>query len=106
MMSSFNAIVPMACVTAAALAAMAAEAFRARGERMPIGPLGLIGFVGAALSAALLWNRNQASFGLVVADNFGLAMGNLGAYPPLLAAWGPFALFLLIGEAVLIRTEE
>ncbi len=41
-----------------------------------------------------------------VADNFGLAMGNLGAYPPLLAAWGPFLLFLLIGEAVLIRTEE
>jgi lipopolysaccharide export system permease protein len=41
-----------------------------------------------------------------VADNFGLAMGNLGAYPPLLAAWGPFFLFLLIGEAVLIRTEE
>ncbi len=41
-----------------------------------------------------------------VADNFGLAMGNLGAYPPILAAWGPFALFLLIGEAVLIRTEE
>ena len=67
-----SAIVPMACVTAAALAAMAAEAFRARGERMPIGPLGLIGFIGAALSAALLWNRNQTSFGLVVADNFGL----------------------------------
>ena len=45
-------------------------------------------------------------FAYFVADNFGLAMGNLGAYPPLLAAWGPFALFLLIGEAVLIRTEE
>ncbi|WP_174273409.1 LPS export ABC transporter permease LptG [Sphingomonas bacterium] len=41
-----------------------------------------------------------------VADNFALAMGNIGAYPPLLAAWAPFALFLLIGEAVLIRTEE
>jgi lipopolysaccharide export system permease protein len=45
-------------------------------------------------------------FAYFVADNFGLAMGNLGAYPPLLAAWGPFMLFLLIGEAVLIRTEE
>ena len=45
-------------------------------------------------------------FAYFVADNFGLAMGNLGAYPPLLAAWGPFGLFLLIGEAVLIRTEE
>lgn len=41
-----------------------------------------------------------------VADNFALAMGNIGAYPPLLAAWAPFALFLLIGETVLIRTEE
>lgn len=45
-------------------------------------------------------------FAYFVADNFGLAMGNLGAYPPLLAAWGPFFLFLLIGELVLIRTEE
>lgn len=41
-----------------------------------------------------------------VADNFALAMGNLGAYPPVLAAWAPFLLFLMIGEAVLIRTEE
>lgn len=45
-------------------------------------------------------------FSYFVVDNFALAMGNLGAYPPLLAAWGPFLLFLLIGEAVLVRTEE
>jgi lipopolysaccharide export system permease protein len=45
-------------------------------------------------------------FTYFVADNFALAMGNIGAYPPLLAAWAPFVLFLLIGEAVLIRTEE
>jgi lipopolysaccharide export system permease protein len=45
-------------------------------------------------------------FAYFVADNFALAMGNFGAYPPLLAAWAPFVLFLLIGEAVLIRTEE
>jgi lipopolysaccharide export system permease protein len=45
-------------------------------------------------------------FAYFVADNFALAMGNFGAYPPLLAAWAPFALFLLIGETVLIRTEE
>jgi lipopolysaccharide export system permease protein len=45
-------------------------------------------------------------FAYFVADNFALAMGNLGAYPPLLAAWAPFALFALIGETVLIRTEE
>lgn len=45
-------------------------------------------------------------FAYFVADNFALAMGNLGAYPPWLAAWGPVLLFLLIGETVLIRTEE
>jgi lipopolysaccharide export system permease protein len=56
-------------------------------------------FVRAAIGMAL-------GFAYFVADNFGIAMGNLGAYPPLLAAWGPFALFLLIGEAVLIQTEE
>ena len=56
-------------------------------------------FVRAVIGMAL-------GFLYFVADNFGLAMGNLGAYPPLLAAWGPFLLFLLIGEAVLIRTEE
>src|SRR5947207_2523284 len=72
MFSSFNAIVPMSCVTAAALAAMVAEAFRAPGERMPIGPLGAIGLSGAAVSSLFLWNRNASSFGVVVADNFGL----------------------------------
>ena len=45
-------------------------------------------------------------FAYFVADNFSLAMGNAGAYPPLFAAWGPFFLFLLIGETVLVRTEE
>ena len=45
-------------------------------------------------------------FAFFVADNFALAMGSLGAYPPFLAAWAPFLLFLLIGEAVLIRSEE
>ncbi len=45
-------------------------------------------------------------FAFFVADNFMLAMGNFGAVPPAMAAWAPFLLFLLIGEAVLIRTEE
>ena len=72
MMSSFNAIVPMACVTAAAIAAMVAEAFRDPGERMPIAGLGLVGLVGAAIATVLLWNHNTSSFGVVVADNFGL----------------------------------
>jgi len=56
-------------------------------------------FVRAVIGMAL-------GFAYFVADNFGLAMGDLGIYPPLLAAWGPFFLFLLIGEYVLIKTEE
>ena len=45
-------------------------------------------------------------FAYFVADNFSIALGNSGAYPPLLAAWAPFMLFLLIGEFILIRGEE
>lgn len=45
-------------------------------------------------------------FAYFVADNFSLAMGNAGAYPPMVAAWAPFLLFLLIGETVLVQTEE
>ena len=45
-------------------------------------------------------------FAYFVADNFSVALGNYGAYPPVLAAWAPFFLFLLIGEFVLIRQEE
>jgi len=56
-------------------------------------------FIRAVIGMAL-------GFAYFVADNAGLAMGNIGVYPPLLAAWGPFLLFLLIGETVLVRTEE
>jgi lipopolysaccharide export system permease protein len=56
-------------------------------------------FVRAVIGMAL-------GFLYFVADNFALAMGNLGAYPPFLAAWAPFLLFLMIGEAVLLRSEE
>jgi len=45
-------------------------------------------------------------FAYFVADNFSVALGNYGAYPPFLAAWAPFLLFLLIGEFVLVRQEE
>lgn len=45
-------------------------------------------------------------FAFFVADNFMVAMGGFGTVPPLLAAWAAFLLFLLIGEAVLFRTEE
>jgi NADH-quinone oxidoreductase subunit N len=71
-LSSLNAIIPMACVAAAAIAAMTAEAFRGPGEKMPIGPLGLVGLGGAAIASLLLWNRGATSYGVVVADNFGL----------------------------------
>jgi lipopolysaccharide export system permease protein len=56
-------------------------------------------FVRAVIGMAL-------GFAYFVGDNFALAMGNLGAYPPFLAAWAPFLLFFFIGEAVLLRTEE
>jgi NADH-quinone oxidoreductase subunit N len=72
MMASFNAIVPMACVTAAGIAAMVAEAFRNPGERMPIAGLGVVGLVGAAIASIFLWNHNASSFDVVSADNFGL----------------------------------
>jgi lipopolysaccharide export system permease protein len=56
-------------------------------------------FVRAVIGMAL-------GFAYFVVDNAALAMGNFGGYPPLLAAWAPFFLFLLVGEMVLIRTEE
>lgn len=56
-------------------------------------------FVRALIGMAL-------GFAYFVVDNAALAMGNFGGYPPFLAAWAPFFLFLLIGETVLIRTEE
>jgi NADH-quinone oxidoreductase subunit N len=70
--SNLDAIVPMLCITLAALVTMIAEAFRKRGERMPIGLLGIMGLLGAAASSAVLWDRNASGFGVIVADNFGL----------------------------------
>jgi lipopolysaccharide export system permease protein len=74
---------------------------------MPL--LGAVAAFGIARSGKLLV---RAAIGMAlgflyfVSDNFALAMGNLGAYPPFLAAWAPFLLFFMIGEAVLLRTEE
>ncbi|WP_211332229.1 LPS export ABC transporter permease LptG [Eilatimonas milleporae] len=45
-------------------------------------------------------------FAFFVADNFMLAMGEFGVAPPLLAAWAPFFLFLILGYAVLFLSEE
>jgi len=80
---------PMSALLMPLLAAVAAFGLARSGQL----------FVRAIIGMAL-------GFAYFVADNFALAMGDFGAYPPLLAAWGPFALFLLIGETVLIRTEE
>jgi lipopolysaccharide export system permease protein len=74
---------------------------------MPL--LAAVAAFGLARSGALMVRAvigMALGFAYFVADNFAIAMGNLGAYPPFLAAWGPFLLFLLVGEAVLIRTEE
>ena len=43
--TQLDAIVPMLCVTLAALASMGAEALRRPGERTPIGALGIIGLM-------------------------------------------------------------
>jgi lipopolysaccharide export system permease protein len=74
---------------------------------MPL--LGAVAAFGLARSGALFLRAvigMALGFAYFVADNFALAMGNLGAYPPFVAAWAPFLLFLLIGETVLVRTEE
>src|SRR5918996_4887689 len=70
--TSFAALVPLMCVTLAALATMVMEAFRGRDERVPVGALALIGLGFALAACVLLWDRNATSFGLVQADNFGL----------------------------------
>jgi lipopolysaccharide export system permease protein len=74
---------------------------------MPL--LGAVAAFGLARSGKLFLRAALGmglGFAYFVADNFALAMGNLGAYPPFLAAWAPFLLFFLIGEAVLVRSEE
>lgn len=80
---------PISCILMPLLASVAAFGLARSGRLL------LRAVIGMALG-----------FAYFVADSFALAMGNLGAYPPLLAAWAPFLLFLLIGETVLIRTEE
>lgn len=74
---------------------------------MPL--LGAIAAFGLARSGRLVIRAVIAmalGFAYFVVDNFAIAMGNLGAYSPMIAAWGPFLLFFLIGETVLVRTEE
>lgn len=74
---------------------------------MPL--LGAVAAFGLARSGQLFLRAligMALGFAYFVIDNAALAMGSFGGYPPFLAAWAPFLLFLLVGEAVLIRTEE
>jgi len=74
---------------------------------MPL--LGAVAAFGLARSGALLIRAvigMALGFAYFVVDNAALAMGNFGGYPPLIAAWAPFMLFALVGETVLVRTEE
>lgn len=74
---------------------------------MPL--LGAIAAFGLARSGQLFVRAiigMALGFAYFVIDNAALAMGSFGGYPPFLAAWAPFFLFMLIGETVLIRTEE
>ncbi len=74
---------------------------------MPI--LGSIAAFGLARSGQLFVRAiigMSLGFAYFVIDNAALAMGGFGGYPPFLAAFAPFFLFLLIGETMLIRTEE
>lgn len=74
---------------------------------MPL--LGSVAAFGLARSGQLLVRAGigmALGFAYFVVDNAALAMGNFGGYPPMIAAWAPFLLFFLVGETVLIRTEE
>ena len=74
---------------------------------MPL--LGAVAAFGLARSGQLILRAvigMALGFAYFVVDNAALAMGNFGGYPPLIAAWAPFLLFALVGETVLIRTEE
>ena len=74
---------------------------------MPL--LGSVAAFGLARSGTLLIRAVAGmalGFTFFVVDNAALAMGNFGGYPPLIAAWAPVILFLLVGETVLVRTEE
>ena len=74
---------------------------------MPL--LGAVAAFGLARSGQVLIRAvigMALGFAYFFLDNAALAIGNFGGYPPLVSAWAPFVLFALIGEAVLVRTEE
>lgn len=74
---------------------------------MPL--LGAVAAFGLARSRKLLVRAGigmALGFLFFVADNFMLAMGGFNAVPPWVAGWAPLLLFFLIGETILLWTEE
>jgi lipopolysaccharide export system permease protein len=74
---------------------------------MPL--LGAVAAFGLARSGRLLVRAGigmALGFLFFVADNFMIAMGGFNAVPPWVAGWAPLLLFVLIGESVLLWTEE
>ena len=74
---------------------------------MPL--LGAVAAFGLARSGRLLVRAGigmALGFLFFVADNFMLAMGGFNAVPPWVAGWSPLLLFFLIGETILLWTEE
>jgi lipopolysaccharide export system permease protein len=45
-------------------------------------------------------------FGYFVVENLMLAIGKLGVVPPMLGAFFPFALFIVVGFAILLAMES
>lgn len=74
---------------------------------MPL--LGAVAAFGIARSGKLfvrLVAGLMIGFSYFVTDNFMVALGQFGTLPPVLTAWAPFLLFFLIGEAILLNSEE
>jgi lipopolysaccharide export system permease protein len=74
---------------------------------MPL--LGAVAAFGLARSGKLLVRAGLGmalGFLFFVADNFMLAMGGFNAVPPWVAGWSPLLLFVLLGETILLWTEE
>ena len=71
-MRSLHAIVPMLCVVAAAIAAMVGRGVpRRQASGCRSARSASSGWSAPASRPSLLWDRHAASFGVVVADNFG-----------------------------------
>jgi lipopolysaccharide export system permease protein len=74
---------------------------------MPL--LGAIAGFGVARQGNQLVRASAgAALGFVyfVAENLMLAVGKLGVVPPMLGAFFPFAMFLIIGFAILLAMES